>query len=130
MLANRGSETAPEIALRSILHRSGLRFRKHVAPLPGLRCQADVVFTRAKVVVFVDGCFWHRCPLHATFPKANAAWWRAKLEQNFERDRRNDKALTRAGWTVVRVWEHEDPDAAAGRIEALLRQRRRDRAAI
>lgn len=127
MLANRGSETAPEIALRSILHRRGLRFRKHVAPLSGLRCQADVVFTRAKVAVFVDGCFWHRCPQHATFPKANAAWWRAKLEQNFERDRRNDQALAEAGWAVVRVWEHEDPSAAAGQIEALLRQRRQGR---
>src|SRR4051812_29059196 len=71
MVANRGADTAPELALRSILHRRGLRFRKHVAPLPGLRCRADVVFTRARVAVFVDGCFWHRCPDHATFPKAN-----------------------------------------------------------
>jgi DNA mismatch endonuclease (patch repair protein) len=120
MVANRGAETAPELALRSELHRRGLRFRKHLAPLPSLRCKADVVFPSAKVAVFVDGCFWHRCPLHATFPKANATWWEAKLEQTFQRDRRNDSALEEAGWGVVRIWEHEDPRAAAARVEELV----------
>src|SRR4051794_31087677 len=93
MLANRGAETGPEVALRSALHRRGLRFRKHVQPIASLRCRADVVFPGAKVAVFVDGCFWHRCPIHATFPKANAAWWKAKLDETHQRDRRNDAVL-------------------------------------
>jgi DNA mismatch endonuclease (patch repair protein) len=120
MVANRGFETKPEVALRSALHRRSLRFRKHVAPLRGLRCQGDVVFPRRKVVVFVDGCFWHSCPQHATFPKANASWWREKLAQTARRDRRNDRALRDAGWTVIRVWEHEDPEEAAERIEEVV----------
>lgn len=123
MVANRSTETTPEVELRSALHRRGLRFRKHVAPLPALRCRADAVFPRAKVAVFVDGCFWHRCPEHATFPKANAAWWKAKLDQTFRRDRRNDAILAGAGWTVVRVWEHEDPQMAAARVDEVVRRR-------
>lgn len=124
MVANRGVNTAPEIALRSALHKRGFRFRKHVAPVPGLRCTADVVFPRQKLAVFVDGCFWHRCPEHATFPKANAEWWRTKLEQTVQRDRRNDRVLAEHGWTVVRVWEHEDAESAAERVSDLLLQRR------
>ena len=127
MLANRDCDTAPEVALRSVLHRRGLRFRKHLAPLKGLRCRADLVFPRAKVAVFVDGCFWHQCPEHAAFPKANADWLRMKLAQNFNRDRRNDAALAATGWMVIRVWEHEDVDGAADRIvEALTMRPPRD----
>lgn len=124
MVANRGSETKPEVALRSALHRRSLRFRKHVAPLPGLRCQADIVFSRWKIAVFVDGCFWHSCPEHATHPKANATWWWEKLAQTERRDRRNDQLLADAGWTVIRVWEHEDPESAARRVEQALRRAR------
>ncbi len=123
MVANRGVDTAPEVALRSELHHRGLRFRKHVAPLAGLRCRADVVFSRAKVAVFVDGCFWHRCPEHATFPKANADWWRMKLAQTVERDERNNAALAEAGWLVIRVWEHEDPRPAADRVQRAVASR-------
>lgn len=112
------------MALRSALHRSGLRFRKHVRPLSSLRCTADAVFPRERVAVFSDGCWWHRCPVHSTIPKANGDWWSQKLDRNFERDRRNDAALELAGWAVVRVWEHEDPVEAAGRIAALVEQRR------
>jgi DNA mismatch endonuclease (patch repair protein) len=122
MRANRSLDTAPEVALRSALHRRGFRFRKHVAPLKELRCRADIVFTSANVAVFVDGCFWHRCPQHASFPKANAEWWQAKLDRTFERDRRNDSALTAAGWTVIRVWEHEDVEEAAKRIATVLKR--------
>src|ERR1043165_3463715 len=96
MQANRG-ETRPEVALRSELHRRGFRFRKHAAPLKNLRCRADIVFPAAKVAVFVDGCFWHVCPKHGTFPKSNADWWKLKLERNQARDRRNDAALAGAG---------------------------------
>jgi len=75
-----------------------------------------VVFTRARVAVFVDGCFWHSCPLHATSPKANAAWWRTKLDTTVQRDRDTDASLVEAGWLVVRVWEHEPPTEAADRV--------------
>lgn len=123
MVANRSFDTVPEVAFRSALHRRGLRFRKHAAPLRGLRCTADLVFPRIKVAVFVDGCFWHRCPSHATFPKANAEWWRMKLERNFMRDRRNDDALAEAGWAVVRIWEHEEIGAAVDRVVAVVANR-------
>lgn len=119
MQANR-SDSAVERALRSALHRRGLRFRKHVNVVPGLRCRPDVVFTCPRVAVFVDGCFWHCCPLHGTQAKANGEWWRTKLAANVARDRRNDAALRRAGWTVLRVWEHEQVDDMVARVVATL----------
>ena len=121
MRAQRQTDTAPERALRSELHRRGLRFRKNFRPLPGLRCRADVIFTRAHVAVFVDGCFWHGCPVHGRQPRANSEWWRQKLARNASRDRRNNALLTAAGWTVIRVWEHEDATAAADRVERTVR---------
>jgi DNA mismatch endonuclease (patch repair protein) len=86
-----------------------------------MRTRADLVFQGAKIAVFVDGCFWHSCPLHATAPNANASWWREKLKQNRLRDRRVDAQLKEAGWRVIRVWEHEDPAEAADRIERMVR---------
>jgi DNA mismatch endonuclease (patch repair protein) len=121
MLGNR-SESRPERMVRSELHRRGMRFRKHAAPLPGLRCRADVVFTSARIAVFVDGCFWHRCPEHASEPKANSAYWRPKLDANVFRDRRNDAALAAAGWTVLRFWAHETPELIADAVEAAVRR--------
>jgi DNA mismatch endonuclease (patch repair protein) len=115
MLGNR-SESEIEKTLRSTLHRRGLRFRKHVSPLPGLRCRPDVVFTKRRIAVFVDGCFWHRCPLHGSRPKANADWWQQKLGANVARDRRNDQALAAAGWHVLRFWTHESVEAMAETI--------------
>ena len=109
-------DTQPELLLRRALHRLGLRYRVHLRPARGIRRQADIVFTRAKVAVFVDGCFWHRCPQHGTEPKANAAWWKVKLDRNVDRDRETDQVLTAAGWTVIRVWEHEDLIEAARRV--------------
>lgn len=115
-------DTPGELALRRLLHRAGLRYRVDYRPVPGIRRKADVVFTKAKVAVFVDGCFWHSCPVHGTWPKANAAWWRDKLEGNEARDRDTDQRLADAGWTVVRIWEHETPAEAAARVvEALGR---------
>ena len=91
-------------------------------PLPDLgRTRPDIVFTRAKVAVFVDGCFWHRCPEHVTFPKTNAEWWREKLDTNVRRDRAISNLLTQAGWEVIRIWEHEDPATAADRVEMVVR---------
>jgi DNA mismatch endonuclease (patch repair protein) len=109
-------DTAPELSLRRALHRRGLRYRVGVRPIRELRGAADIVFTRARVAVYVDGCFWHLCPEHATMPANNASWWRAKLEGNWERDRRTDALLESQGWRVVRVWEHEDPEEAATRV--------------
>lgn len=124
MQANRSRDTAPELAIRKLLHARGLRYRVSARPLPGTRRTADMVFRPARVAVFVDGCFWHRCPEHATDPKANADYWLPKLERNVQRDRETDALLADAGWLSVRVWEHEDPAQAAERIEHLVRARR------
>lgn len=117
-------DTKPELALRGELWRRGLRYRVDVAPLPKMRRRADIVFTKAKVAVYVDGCFWHSCPEHATVPKSNRDWWIEKLAVNVRRDRDTDQRLRSAGWEVVRVWEHEDPSGAADVIEQLVRYRR------
>jgi DNA mismatch endonuclease (patch repair protein) len=114
-------DTTPELALRRELHRRGHRYWVDKAPLPGLRRRADLVFPRRRVAVYVDGCFWHRCPLHATAPKSNAQWWADKLAANIARDRDTDTRLREAGWRVLRFWEHEDPLAAADVVEAALR---------
>lgn len=120
MARQRRTGTAPETALRTELHRRGLRYFVDRAPLPGLRRRADLVFPRRKVAVYVDGCFWHRCPEHATYPKNNAEWWAEKLAGNVARDRDTDARLTAAGWLVVRVWEHENSVAAADRVQSAL----------
>jgi len=117
-------DTLPELAIRSELHRRGLRFRVDRAPLPGLRSRADVVFGPARVAVYVDGCFWHSCPEHGTRPKANADWWEQKLQRNRERDAETDHTLTEHGWEVVRIWEHEDPVVAADRVEEAVASRK------
>ena len=119
MRSNR-SVSALEIALRSELHRRGMRFRKN-AIIPGLRCRPDIVFPRVRVAVECRGCFWHLCPEHAVLPKSNVEYWIPKLERNVERDRRNELALADAGWKLAVVWEHEDAAHAASRIERLLR---------
>lgn len=116
MRGNRGRDTGPEVRIRSALHRMGLRFRKHQRPLDGLRCEADIVFPRERVAVFVDGCFWHGCPVHGRVPKGNGDYWSEKLWRNRRRDRRNDVALHAMGWLVIRVWEHEGTDEVATRV--------------
>lgn len=97
---------------------AGYRYRVDF-PLPGTRRRADIAFPGKRVAIFVDGCFWHVCPDHITWPKTNAAWWRSKLEGNQRRDRETDRMLTEAGWTVVRLWEHDDPQLALDRMRAL-----------
>lgn len=111
-------DTKPELALRRELHRRGFRYRVGTAPVAGLRRRADIVFTRRKIAVFVDGCFWHRCPEHGSDPRNNAEWWRSKLDGNVERDRQTNALLSAAGWRVVRVWEHDNPVAAADVVAA------------
>jgi DNA mismatch endonuclease, patch repair protein len=121
MLANRRTGTKPEIALRRAIHARGLRFRKgHQLVMTDRRVRPDIVFTRAKVAVFLDGCFWHRCPRHATTPATNTDYWLAKFERNVDRDRAVDRALIAEGWKVLRVWEHEDPREAAERVDAAV----------
>lgn len=123
MKNQRRRDTKPEAALRSELWRRGLRYRVDVKVV-GRRRRVDIGFTRVKVAVFVDGCFWHRCPEHGSFPKSNRAWWTEKLQANERRDRDTDIELVEAGWLVIRVWEHEDPIKAADRVEAAVRARR------
>lgn len=121
MKATRQRDTAAEVALRRELHRRGHRYRVDIAPISGLRRRADVVFTRSRVAVYVDGCFWHRCPEHATDPKSNASWWSQKLQENVRRDRDTDERLQQAGWTVVRIWEHMSPRDGADAVERAIR---------
>jgi DNA mismatch endonuclease, patch repair protein len=127
MTRQRQRDTRPELELRSALHRLGLRFFVHRRPIPGFRREADVVFPRARVAVFVDSCFWHGCPEHMTWPVANAEWWREKIGENIVRDRDTGERLAAAGWSVIRVWEHESPSAAADRVqvEVMSRSNRR-----
>jgi len=115
-------DTRPELRLRHELHSRGLRYRVAFRGLPGT---PDLAFTRARIAVFVDGCFWHSCPTHGSVPRNNSEWWRIKLAGNCERDRRKDSELEQHGWLPVHVWEHEDPVSAADRIERLWRERRR-----
>jgi DNA mismatch endonuclease (patch repair protein) len=122
MAAIKRRDTRPELAIRSLLHAAGKRYRVDVRlDLEGARPRPDILFTRARVAVFVDGCFWHCCPDHGRKPGVNGGYWGPKLERNVARDRAADEALAAAGWTVIRVWEHEAPEAAAERIMAALR---------
>ena len=127
MRANVRTDTRPEKRLRSELHRMGLRFRKDypIRGLGGRPVRPDIVFTRAQVAVFVDGCFWHRCPIHGSVPRSNTDYWGPKLARNVERDHEVDARLEAAGWDIVRVWEHEDAPDAADQIAQLVRARRR-----
>jgi DNA mismatch endonuclease, patch repair protein len=120
MRGNQRRDTRPELALRSALHARGMRYRVDlpIRLATGIRpIRPDIVFTRAKIAVFVDGCFWHGCPDHGTKPASNTDYWTAKLERNIQRDRRNNALLEEAGWTVVRIWEHEaSHDAVIERV--------------
>jgi DNA mismatch endonuclease (patch repair protein) len=124
MKVTRRRDTEAEMALRRALHAHGLRFRVDRQVLPGRPRRADIVFVTAKIIVFVDGCFWHSCPRHRTLPKANARWWAEKLAANRRRDTHTNRELRKAGWHVERVWEHEAPAAAASRITKFVRKRR------
>jgi len=116
MAATRGKNNRADMLLRSALHRQGLRFRIQQRLIPGTTRTVDIVFPRARLAIFVDGCFWHRCPLHRSWPKSNAQWWRRKILRNVERDRDTDERLKALGWKVIRVWEHENLVKAANRI--------------
>lgn len=123
MSVARRRDTSAELLVRREAHRRGLRYRVD-APLPGMpRRRADMLFTRAQVAVFIDGCFWHACPIHQTWPKANSSWWASKLTKNVERDRDTDRRLEELGWVVLRFWEHEEATVVAHWIENAVRGR-------
>ncbi|MGH3712036.1 MAG: very short patch repair endonuclease [Micromonosporaceae bacterium] len=119
MVRQQRRDTRPELAVRRLVHARGLRYRVD-APLPAMRRRADLLFAGPRVAVFIDGCFWHGCPQHASWPKRNARWWASKIAANVARDEDTDRRLAVAGWRVVRVWEHEQPDLAADRICAAV----------
>jgi DNA mismatch endonuclease (patch repair protein) len=120
MRATRQRNTAAELALRRELHAHGLRYFVDRRPLADISRRADVVFPGVRVAVFVDGCFWHGCPIHGTRPKSNADWWQKKLDTNRRRDKDTDRRLKAAGWRIVRVWEHEDAVEAARRVKSVV----------
>ena len=122
--------TRAELALRRVLHAKGLRYRLHVPLLEKPRRTADVVFPPARVAVFVDGCFWHGCPEHASWPKSNADFWRDKIEANRSRDADTDQRLKVLGWQIVRIWEHEDASGAANRVAELVDARKKNRTGL
>lgn len=124
MLGNRRRDTAPELVIRRLLHSHGLRYRVDW-PLPfDRRRRADIVFTKQKVAVFIDGCFWHGCPEHYIAPRANSEFWADKVAGNEARDRDTDHRLFELGWTVLRFWEHEDARVVARQVESILRGHR------
>ncbi|WP_328701513.1 very short patch repair endonuclease [Amycolatopsis pittospori] len=120
MKGNRGRDTRPERRVRALLHACGLRYRVSVRPLPELRRTADIVFPKAKVAIFMDGCYWHGCPDHHRPAKTNSQFWREKIAENKKRDADTDRKLMNQGWTVLRFWEHEEPTYAAERIITTL----------
>ncbi|MFD6250938.1 very short patch repair endonuclease [Nocardia sp. NPDC060256] len=121
MRGNRGRDTRPEKRLRSLLYKAGLRYRVDAEPLKGLGRRADVVFVKARVAVFVDGCFWHVCPEHHRAATRNTEFWQKKFGDNQRRDAETTCVLTEAGWTVIRAWEHEPPDEVARHVIATVR---------
>lgn len=121
MQANRGRDTKPELAVRRLVHAQGLRYRVNVRPVNNLRRTADLVFTKQRVAVFLDGCFWHGCPDHFTLPSANRVFWDAKISGNVERDAETSRLLADQGWFVLRFWEHELPETVASRIVETVR---------
>ena len=122
MVANWGGNTAPELFFRRSLFQSGLRYRQNTRPIASMRCKADIVFRKQRVCVFVDGCFWHGCLKHFKCPKTNAAWWFEKIEANRIRDKRQTEMLEKAGWTVIRIWEHDLSDKRISSITDRVRR--------
>jgi DNA mismatch endonuclease (patch repair protein) len=124
MRANKRRDTRPELLVRRIVHARGLRYRVDHRVVQESRTRADLAFTRQRIAVFIDGCFWHSCPDHLHLPKANADYWVAKLARNVERDAEVTALLRDLGWTVLRFWEHVPAVVAAEEIDAAVERRR------
>jgi DNA mismatch endonuclease, patch repair protein len=122
MQGNRSRDTSPEIAVRRLLHAAGLRYRVDYRPEPSLRRTADIVFTKQRVAIFIDGCYWHACAQHGTAARSNATYWSEKLQRNVARDADTTARLEAAGWTVLRFWEHEDPIEVASEVTVAVRR--------
>lgn len=120
MARTSGFNNPRERAIRSALHKMGFRFRIHYRAIVGTRRTIDIAFTRYRLAVFCDGCFWHGCPQHATQPKTNAEWWKEKIAANTARDHDTNTRLTGSGWSVLRIWEHEPIERAVAAIVARL----------
>lgn len=127
MRSNRASGTRPELRLRSALHRRGLRFRVQFRVPGAPRSRIDIAFTRARVAVYLDGCFWHGCPAHPFQPKRNAEYWAQKFAANRRRDADTNELLRAQGWLVLRFWDHEPLLTVVEAIEHALVKRRVDR---
>ncbi len=123
MQANRSRDTRLELEVRSAVHARGLRYRVATRPVPSVRRSADLVFTRARVAVFLDGCFWHGCPEHFHLPATNPEYWGPKIAANAARDAETDRLLVSEGWLVLRFWGHTVAVEAATRIEGAVRER-------
>lgn len=124
MKAAKPTDTAPELAIRSVLTQKGLSFQIDEKPIDNLNRKADIIFRPVKVAVFVDGCFWHGCPIHGTKAKANAEFWASKIKQNQERDLDTTRRLEASGWKVIRVWEHENPEEVSQKIYDIVIKRK------
>jgi len=124
MQGNRGRDTKAELAVRRLVHAAGLRYRVNARPEPDLRRTADLLFTRARVAVFVDGCYWHGCSEHFTMPATNLDYWGTKIGRNQARDAETTALLEARGWLVLRFWEHEPPATAAASIVERVQERR------
>jgi len=120
MQSNRGRDTGPELLLRRELHGLGLRYRVNVRVEPTLRRTVDIAFTKVKLAVFVDGCFWHGCPVHGTSPKTNSDFWNSKIGATEKRDLETSEALDRLGWKVLRFWEHDNPEESAKQVFEMM----------
>ena len=124
MQGNRGRDTKAELSVRRLVHASGLRYRVSARPEPDLRRTADLLFTRVRVAVFIDGCYWHGCPEHFTMPATNLEYWGTKIGRNRARDLETTALLEARGWLVLRFWEHEPPATAAASIVERVQERR------
>lgn len=127
MRGNRSRDTSLELVVRRALHAAGFRYRVGYSPIAGLRSRADIVFTRLRIAIYLDGCFWHGCPQHGTTPRVNADYWVPKLARNQERDTATTNVLTGAGWIVLRIWEHEGPAVVVDHIAAVVTDASTDR---
>lgn len=123
MLGNKSKDTKPELVIRRHLHAAGLRYRVHARPIKNWNRRADIVFPKAKIAVFVNGCFWHGCLEHYTAPKTNSEYWAPKIRRNVERDTETFLRLKSEGWLVIPIWEHENLDKKSEKVAVKIRKR-------
>jgi DNA mismatch endonuclease (patch repair protein) len=121
MSAIRSKDTGPEVILRKALWAQGFKFRKHYGSE-----KIDIAFPAVKIAIFVDGCFWHGCPIHSHIPKSNENYWRPKLQKNMERDKIKENRLSQNGWIVIRFWEHElvNMDSVIAKVKAVMEKQK------